>query len=411
MKRILFLVVPCLAAELFSCGTSPVASTGGSASDVGFVQGSVYRQDNSPASNTQVLLVPVRHNPVASQSDSAVLFDTTDNMGGYKFRVANPGLYNIEAVQLFERTRLFIAGLEVRKNDTTPAPAGFLKAAGTITVVIADSVRPASGFVYMAGTTFSAAFSGTGPAITMDSIPAGLFSTVLFGSAARPESSSVAARNVSVAPNDTVRTANFRVLYVAKDTELVKRDTLFMQRLESRGIAMVIRADALLSSADTANINVIFFASTISGPATSLMRVWKKPVIACETVLFNAMDLCGPQTGVDFGNIPDSINDISIVAPSHPLAAGFSGTVTVVNQALALPWCTPAASATVVSTIPNQPTQATIFCYEAGAPLYDAAPAPDRRVGMLLKMEVALNLNENGWKLFDAAVNWCLGLQ
>jgi len=66
---------------------------------------------------------------------------------------------------------------------------------------------------------------------------------------------------VPVAPNDTVRTANFRVLYVAKDTALVKRDTLFMQRLESRGIAMVIRRDALLSAADTVNINAIFFAS------------------------------------------------------------------------------------------------------------------------------------------------------
>ncbi len=410
MKRILFLLVPCLAAELFSCGTSPVASTGGSASDVGYVRGTIMEQGNSPAANTQVMLVPVQHNPVVPQSGSAVLFDTTDDMGAYKFRVSNPGLYNIEAVHLTERTRLFISGLDVRKDDTTPAPAGFLKAVGTVTVVIADSLRPASGFVFMTGTTFSAAFSGTGPAITMDSIPAGIFSTILFCSAAQPESSSIAARNVHVASNDTVRTANYRVLYVAKDTSLVKRDTLFMQRLESRGIAMVIRVDDSLSAADTANINAIFFASTISSSATGMLRVLKKPVIACETVLFNAMDLCGPTTGVDFGNITDSIDNISIAAPSHPLAAGFSGTVTVVNQNLALPWAAPAASATVVAIIPNQPTQATIFCYEAGAPLYDATPAPDRRVGMLLKMEVALSLNENGWKLFDAAVNWCLGL-
>jgi hypothetical protein len=410
MKRFLFLVVPCLAAGLFSCGTGPVAATGGSATDVGYVRGNIYRPDNFPASNTLVMLVPGQHSPVAPQSQSAVLADTTDAMGGYEFKVDTPGLYNIEAVQLTERTRLFISGLDVRKNDTTPAPAGFLKAAGTVTVVVADSLRPGSGFIYMTGTTFSAAFSANGPAITMDSIPSGLFSAILFSSAARPESSLVAARNVSVVPNDTVRTANFRVLYVAKDTSLVKRDTLFMQRLESRGIAMVIKVDASLSAADTANINAIFFASTISGAATSLLRVWKKPVIACETVLFNAMDLCGPQTGIDFGNIPDSINSIAIVAPSHLLAAGFSGTVTVVNQNMALPWATPAASATIVSIIPNQPTQATIFCYESGAPLYDAVPAPDRRVGMLLKMEVALNLNETGWKFFDAAINWCLRL-
>jgi hypothetical protein len=410
MKRIFFIMVPCLAAALLSCGRSPVAATGGSATDVGFVQGSVYRQDNSAASNTQVLLVPVQHNPVNPQSDSAVLFDTTDDRGAYKFRVSHPGLYNIEAVQLAERTRLFISGLDVRKNDTTAARAGFLKASGTVTVVIADSLRPSSGFVSITGTTFSSAFSGTGPAITVDSIPAGLFSTILFSSAAQPESSSVAAQNVSIVPNDTVRTANFRVLYVAKDTFLVKRDTLFMQRLESRGIAMVITTDALLSAADTTNINAIFFASTIGSSATAFLRTVKKPVISCETVVFSAMDLCGPQTGIDFGNIADSTNNISIIAPSHPLAAGFTGTVTVVNQNLALPWAAPAASATVVASIPNQPTQATIFCYEAGAPLYDAAPAPDRRVGMLLKMEVALNLNENGWKLFDAAVNWCLGL-
>jgi hypothetical protein len=410
MKRSLFFLLPFLAAGLVSCGKSLVVADGGSATDVGYVRGNIYRLDNFPATNTLVLLVPGQHSPVAPQSQSEVLADTTDAMGGYEFKVDSPGLYNIEAVQLTERTRLFISGLDVRENDTTPAPAGFLKASGTVTVVIADSLRPASGFVYMTGTTFSAAFSGTGAAITMDSIPAGVFPSVLFSSTAKPESSLVAARNVPVAPNDTVRTANFRVLYVAKDTALVKRDTLFMQRLESRGIAMVIRRDALLSAADTVNINAIFFASTISGPATDLLRVLKKPVIACETVLFNAMDLCGPQTGVDFGNISDSINNIAIVAPSHPLAAGFTGTVTVVNQNLALPWCTPAASATVVSIIPNQPAQATIFCYEAGAPLYDAVPAPDRRVGMLLKMEVALNLNENGWKLFDAAVNWCLRL-
>jgi hypothetical protein len=411
MKRFLYFVLPFLAAGLVSCGTSPVVADGGSATDVGYVKGTIYRQGNSPATNTEVLLVPAQHNPVAVPADSAILSDTTDDGGNYRFRVKNPGIYNIEAVHLTERTRLFITGLDITKNDTTTAPSETLQTPGTVAVVIADSVRPIAGSVYIPGTTFLTAFSGSGAAIIVDSVPAGVFPSVMFRSVAKPESSLVAARNVTVVSNDTVRAANFRVLYVAKDTELVKRDTLFMRRLESRGIAMVTKADALLSAADSANINAIFFASTISNAAISQLRVMKKPVISCETVLFNAMGLCGPQIDVDFGNITDSIDNIAIVVPSHPLAAGFTGTVTVVNQKIALPWCAPAASATVVSIIPNQPTQATIFCYESGAPLYDAVPAPDRRVGMLLKMEVALNLNENGWKLFDAAVNWCLGLQ
>ncbi len=411
MKRFLCFIVPFLIAGFVSCGRSPVAATGGSGTDVGYVRGTVVGQGGSPAANTLVLLVPAQYNPAAPQHDSAVLADTTDDNGTYAFTAGNPGLYNIEAVHLTDRTRLLITNVNAVKNDTTVVPQRTLQSTGTVVVIIADSVRPASGAVYVPGTTFYTAFSGSSPAVTMDSLPAGVIPTVLFSPSAQPESSSVAARNVPVAPNDTVLTANFRALYVAKDTSLVKRDTLFMQRLESRGIAMVIRVDDSLSAADTANINAIFFASTISGPATTILRVAKKPVIACETVLFNAMDLCGPTTGVDFGNITDSIDNISIAAPSHPLAAGFTGTVTVVNQNLALPWAAPAASATVVAIIPNQPTQATIFCYEAGAPLYDAVPAPDRRVGMLLKMEVVLNLNENGWKLFDAAVNWCLRLQ
>jgi hypothetical protein len=411
MKRFLWYIVPFLIAGLVSCGTSPVVADGGSATDVGYVKGTILREVNSPAANTLVLLVPAQYNPAALQHDTAVLADTTDENGRYAFTVGNPGLYNIEAVHLTDRTRLLITNVDVARDDTTTAPQSTLQSTGTVVVIIADSVRPQAGSVYVPGTTFFTVFSGSSPAVIMDSLPAGVIPLVLFSPSAQPESSSVAARNVSVAPNDTVRTANFRVLYVAKDTSLVKRDTLFMQRLESRGIAMVIRVDASLSAADTTNIKAIFFASTISGPATSLLRVWKKPVIACETVLFNVMDLCGPQTGVDFGNIPDSINNIAIVAPSNPLAAGLTGTVTVVNQNIALPWATPAASATVVSIIPNQPTQATIFCYEAGAPLYDAVPAPDRRVGMLLKMEVALNLNENGWRFFDAAVDWCMGLR
>jgi len=136
----------------------------------------------------------------------------------------------------------------------------------------------------------------------------------------------------------------------------------------------------------------------------------KKPVIACETVLFNAMDLCGPQTGVDFWKHfrqhQQHCHRCAVASAGGRLYRDSDGGEPELGSAVVHA----AASATVVSIIPNQPAQATIFCYEAGAPLYDAVPAPDRRVGMLLKMEVALNLNENGWKLFDAAVNWCLRL-
>ena len=53
---------------------------------------------------------------------------------------------------------------------------------------------------------------------------------------------------------------------------------------------------------------------------------------------------------------------------------------------------------------------ACIYGYEKGALLTDDTPAPERRVLFFMTDNVAAALNADGFKLFDAALNWAQNL-
>ena len=108
---------------------------------------------------------------------------------------------------------------------------------------------------------------------------------------------------------------------------------------------------------------------------------------------------------------------IEIVNPAHPLAAGFpAGPLTVFDApASEVAFVDPALlapSVTVIATAADGTGRAAIFGVEAGAELHpdptSGAPiiAPARRTGFFLGGQSFLELNDDGLKLFDAAVNW-----
>jgi hypothetical protein len=99
---------------------------------------------------------------------------------------------------------------------------------------------------------------------------------------------------------------------------------------------------------------------------------------------------------------------VDIVAPAHPLAAGFSGRVTVTSSAQTLSWGRPNANAALVARPATDTTRAAIFGYEKGAAM-PGGPAPGRRVGFFLEQGTASALTTAGGSLFDAAVRWATG--
>jgi hypothetical protein len=107
-----------------------------------------------------------------------------------------------------------------------------------------------------------------------------------------------------------------------------------------------------------------------------------------------------------------------VVLPTHPLAAGLSGSVTINSAGKEYGWCQLNGNGIGVAGTTTDPLNRTVFGYEHGAvlPAPYSTPAPERRVGTLTKQPWATGtpgvigtLNPDGWKLFDAAIAWATG--
>ena len=92
-------------------------------------------------------------------------------------------------------------------------------------------------------------------------------------------------------------------------------------------------------------------------------------------------------------------------APS--LAGGLGGSVTISATPAELGWARPAASAVNAATMADDPMQAMLFGYPAGAAM-PGLVAPARRVGFAIRETAAANLTDDGLALFDAAVTYAL---
>jgi hypothetical protein len=95
--------------------------------------------------------------------------------------------------------------------------------------------------------------------------------------------------------------------------------------------------------------------------------------------------------------------NIDIINPGHPMAAGLSGTITLLTGSNNMGWGITQPGAQQIATIAGDPGRITIFGYPASANI-TCAGWPARRVGFPLAAGAGLTLA--GWQLFDAAVNW-----
>jgi hypothetical protein len=147
---------------------------GGGTEDVNtrIVMGKIYRSNNQPAFYAQVKLIPGAYDPVTGAPLGDSLTDTTDADGAYTLKAAGPGVYNIVAVDLFQRTRLLIAGVTVQ-GRTTIVPPDSLEKPGAIKAFLPDTVDRVNGYLHVPGTNIAVSPGGSGFVI-IDSIPAGL---------------------------------------------------------------------------------------------------------------------------------------------------------------------------------------------------------------------------------------------
>ena len=147
---------------------------------------------------------------------------------------------------------------------------------------------------------------------------------------------------------------------------------------------------------------VVISSSSVSGSVNTKFRTTTVPVVTWEPGLFDDLGMTALGTSEVTGQ-----QNLAIVAPGHPLAAGLSGTIAVTSVTSPFAAGSPNANATIVARIPGA-TTASLFAYELGATM-PGLVAPARRVALFMSDNTAAVFNASGTALFNAAIGWAVG--
>lgn len=189
----------------------------------------------------------------------------------------------------------------------------------------------------------------------------------------------------------------------------------FSQRLWRLGFRVETRRYDDVRAEDLVNrplVIVSIFESDV-GAADALRRIKLAdadvPVLCFEPDGFPVLGMTGPEIRVDHGFDKRGLFVVDFPNPHHPLSAGLKGEdVELFRSRLGnLGWGRPAGDAVIAVQLAGQPTKAVVFGYEAGGRLLDRN-APARRVGMFLDPDQVQTDSQTAWRLFEAAVEWCV---
>ena len=182
------------------------------------------------------------------------------------------------------------------------------------------------------------------------------------------------------------------------------------------------------SEADTeiaaAAADLVFISESVSSSQirTEITEI-ETPMVITESWGWDEMGLI---TGGDEDATDVATTDIEIVEPGHPLAAGFSGTVSVLTDIVSERGparfgghgaAGSAATVIATATLSDGLTWDIIFVYEKGAelpvPPADGSPreAADIRVCLGFDEQSYLVWNENAYLFLEAAINFALGIR
>ncbi len=205
-------------------------------------------------------------------------------------------------------------------------------------------------------------------------------------------------------------------LLVVGRLPLEEGDARVKARLETLGCRVTTARASQVATSDAAGKSLVILSSTalakdvldVQGELTAKFRETPVPLLVWEPRLFYDLGMIpGAVYHADWGAAKDQTS-LRIVDPSHPLAGGLSGTVTITTKPSPLSWGRARADAIKIAAIVDDPARAAVFAYEKDARM-PGLVAPARRVGLFLFDATGRDLSPRGWTLFDAAVRWCLG--
>lgn len=211
-------------------------------------------------------------------------------------------------------------------------------------------------------------------------------------------------RDLPIAGDTAPAPGSKRVLLVVDNAASVNAaEDRYRQRLQAKMFTVIIGDDDD-ATADGRGVGMVVVPNSVnSGRIKDRFRDLPIPVICMEFNLYNDLRMTGTTATVDFDD--ETATQLTIIRPGHPMAAGLTGTLTVVTAATQLSWGKPGPAAEIVATTMGQPNHAAIWGYPAGAMMVGQV-APAKRVGLFVSDSAITKLNADGDKLFDAAIDW-----
>jgi hypothetical protein len=181
-------------------------------------------------------------------------------------------------------------------------------------------------------------------------------------------------------------------------------------RLQSLGLTVTVKGgpNNPVSTADATGKDLVFISSTVnSGNIGNMFQHVAVPVIVSESYLFDDMKMTGSWVNFHYG-VENSVSQVVITDPNHPIAAGLSGIQTVTTGNTTLRWGRPANTADKIARLTSNGNHYAVFSYESGDHMV-GFQAPAARVGFFFDDLTGSHTAPAGWTLFDQIVNFLLG--
>jgi hypothetical protein len=123
--------------------------------------------------------------------------------------------------------------------------------------------------------------------------------------------------------------------------------------------------------------------------------------------------MTGTTAQFDFGTVTAQ-SQIAVWNSNDPIVQGIASltqpvTVLTGSTTDSFNWGNPGGFASLGANLGSDINKGCVFSYEAGTNMPGISGVPARRVGLFLTANTAVNLNDAGWSVVDAAVRWCAG--
>jgi hypothetical protein len=199
-----------------------------------------------------------------------------------------------------------------------------------------------------------------------------------------------------------------KVLFYVGNIPANDAEKAVTEKLEAMG--MVVVATNLYDPADIPDADLLLISGTVNSGDVATphpdLGTYDLPIINCEPALYDELGI-SESGGSSFTAVD---GNIEIVDDEHPLAAGFGGIVQITEISKDVTGGQPEGEVNIVAMgDPNDPAKACIFSYNVDA-LMRENPAPAKRVGFFLMNDAADAMIDQGWTLFETAVQWAMDL-